>query len=144
MTDTSTAPRPDTRPAKAPEILAAVGLGVADLARAEDFYVRVLGMSVQQRIELPHLREVIVGHAGRTSVVLMHWIDGSTPNYRANPVKLVFYVPDARAVMDRIRAEGLPISREPEAMASFNNTIIGLAEDPDGYVIELLQAQPRG
>jgi catechol 2,3-dioxygenase-like lactoylglutathione lyase family enzyme len=143
--DTTTAPaRSDTRPAKAPENLAAVGIGVADLDRAEDFYVRVLGMSVQQRIELPHLREVIVGHAGRTSVVLMHWIDGSTPNYRSNPVKLVFYVPDAKAVMERIRAEGLPISREPEAMASFGNTIIGLAEDPDGYVIELLQPQPRG
>ena len=51
MTDTTTAPaRTDARPAKAPENLAAVGIGVADLARAEDFYVRVLGMSVQQRI----------------------------------------------------------------------------------------------
>ena len=125
--------------AKARENLAAVGIGVADLARAEDFYVRVLGMQVQQRIELPYMREIIVGHAGRTSVVLMHWTDGSERNYRANPVKLVFFVPDAKTLMDGIRAEGLPISREPVASPDFGNAIIGLAEDPDGYVIELIQ-----
>ena len=82
--------------ARAPENLAAVGIGVADMARAEDFYTRVMGMQVQQRIELPHMKEVIVGYEGRTSVVLMHWIDGSNPNYANNPVKLVFFVPDAR------------------------------------------------
>lgn len=127
------------RPAKAAEVLAAVGIGVADLARAEDFYVRVLGMSVQQRIKLPHMDETIVGHAGRTSVVLMHWTDGSERNYRANPVKIVFYVPDAKGLMDRIRAEGLPISRDAVASPDFGDRIIGLAEDPDGYVIELIQ-----
>ncbi len=127
------------RPAKAAEVLAAVGIGVADLARAEDFYVRVLGMTVQQRIKLPHMDETIVGHAGRTSVVLMHWTDGSNPNYRANPVKIVFYVPDAKGLMEKIRAEGLPISREAEPSPGFGNRIIGLAEDPDGYVIELIQ-----
>ena len=126
--------------AKARENMVAVGIGVADLARAEDFYVRVLGMQVQQRIKLPHMDETIVSHAGRTSVVLMHWTDGSARNYQGNPVKLVFYVPDAKALMERIRAEGLPISREAAASPDFGNTIIGMAEDPDGYVIELLQA----
>ena len=75
----------------------------------------------------------------RTSVVLMHWIDGSKPNYRDNPVKLVFYVPDARAVIEAIRAEGLAITREAEPLADFNNLIIGLALDPDGYVVEFIQ-----
>ena len=125
--------------AKAAENLAAVGIGVADMARAEDFYVRVLGMQVQQRIDLPHMKEVIVGYEGRTSVVLMHWIDGSNPNYRDNPVKLVFFVPDAKGVIEKIRAEGLPITKEPEKVPEFNNMIIGLAEDPDGYVVEFLQ-----
>ena len=129
-----------TAAARAAENLAAVGIGVSDIARSEDFYTRVLGMQVQQRIELPHLREVIVGYAGRTSVVLMHWIDGSTPNYRNNPVKLVFFVPDAKALIERIRAEGLPITREPEVTPAFNNMTIALAEDPDGYVVEFLQA----
>jgi len=126
--------------ARSPENLAAVGIGVSDMARSEDFYTRVLGMQVQQRIDLPHMKEVIVGYEGRTSVVLMHWVDGSSPNYRNNPVKLVFFVPDAKALMERVRAEGLPISREPELVPEFNNMVIGLAEDPDGYVVEFLQA----
>jgi lactoylglutathione lyase len=125
---------------RAAENLAGVGIGVSDMARSEDFYTRILGMQVQQRIDLPHLKEVIVGYAGRTSVVLMHWLDGSNRNYRNNPVKLVFFVPDAKAVMERIRAEGLPITREAEVTPEFNNMIIGLAEDPDGYVVEFLQA----
>jgi catechol 2,3-dioxygenase-like lactoylglutathione lyase family enzyme len=126
--------------ARSPENLAAVGIGVSDMARSEDFYTRVLGMQVQQRIDLPHMKEVIVGYEGRTSVVLMNWVDGSSPNYRNNPVKLVFFVPDAKALMERVRAEGLPISREAELVPEFNNMIIGLAEDPDGHVVEFLQA----
>jgi lactoylglutathione lyase len=128
--------------ARAPENLGAVGIGVSDLARSEDFYTRVLGMSVQQRIDLPHLKEVVVGYEGRTSVVLMHWLDGSERNYKANAVKLVFFVPDPKAVIARIRADGLPIQREAEVMPEFHNMIIGLAEDPDGYVVELLES-PR-
>lgn len=135
MNDTSV-----RKPVRAAENLAAVGIGVSDMARSEDFYTRVLGMQVQQRIELPHLKEVVVGYEGRTSVVLMHWLDGSNPNYRNNPVKLVFFVPDAKGLMARIRADGLPISREAEVMPEFNNMIIGLGEDPDGYVVELIQA----
>lgn len=126
--------------AKAAENLAAVGIGVSDMARSEDFYTRVLGMKVQQRIDLPHLQEVIVGYEGRTSVVLMHWLDGSSPNYRNNPIKLVFYVPDAKAMIAAIRADGLAITREAEPLADFGNMVIGLGVDPDGYVMEFIQA----
>ena len=125
--------------ARAAENLGAVGIGVSDIARSEDFYTRVLGMSVQQRIDLPHLQEVVVGYEGRTSVVLMHWLDGSERNYKANAVKLVFFVPDPKAVIAGIRADGLPIQREAEVMPDFHNMVIGLAEDPDGYVVELIE-----
>jgi predicted enzyme related to lactoylglutathione lyase len=126
--------------AKSAENLTAVGIGVSDMARSEAFYTQVLRMQVQQRIDLPHLQEVVVGYEGRTSVVLMHWLDGSARNYRGNPVKLVFFVPDAKSKIEKIRAAGLPVSREAEVMPEFNNMIIGLAEDPDGYVVEFLQA----
>ena len=138
--DSRRAPEGSGEIPKSAENLGFVGLGVSDMQRSEDFYTRVLGMRVQQRIELPHLREVIVGYEGGTAVVLMHWLDGSNPNYRNNPVKLVFVVPDAKSLMERIRADGLPITREAEATPAFNNTIIGMAEDPDGYVVELIQA----
>jgi hypothetical protein len=96
-------------------------------------------MRVQQRIDLPHIKEIVVSHEGRTSVVLMHWLDGSARSYNGSAVKLVFIVPDAKALMQRIREAGMPIQREAEVMPEFNNMIIGLGEDPDGYVIELLQ-----
>ena len=34
------------------------------------------------------------------------------------------------------------MTREPEPLPSFGNNVVGLAKDPDGYVIELLQAPP--
>jgi catechol 2,3-dioxygenase-like lactoylglutathione lyase family enzyme len=125
---------------QAAENLGAVGIGVSDLARSEAFYTGVLGMKVQQRIDLPHIKEIVVSHEGRTAVVLMHWLDGSARNYNGSAVKLVFFVPDAKGLMQKIREAGMPIQREAEIMPEFNNMIIGLGEDPDGYVIELLQA----
>jgi catechol 2,3-dioxygenase-like lactoylglutathione lyase family enzyme len=119
--------------------IGAVGIGVSDLDRSTDFYTRVLGMTETQRFKLPHMDEVIVGFDSRMIIALMHWTDGSTQHYRGNPVKLVFYVSDAKAVMAAIRAEGLPVTREPAPLPGFGDMLIGLAEDPDGYVIELLQ-----
>ena len=72
----------------------AVGIGVSDLKRSGDFYERVLGMKVLQTFKLPHMDEIVLGHEGRTAVVLMHWTDGSERNYRDVPVKLVFYLTD--------------------------------------------------
>jgi len=69
---------------------------------------------------------------------LMHWLDGSQRNYKANAVQLAFFVADPRAMIAKIRAEGLPIQREAEAMPEFNNMVVGLADDPDGYVVEFL------
>jgi lactoylglutathione lyase len=126
---------------RSPNAMAAVGIGVANLERSVDFYTRVLGMKKQQTFKLPHMDEVVVGYEGRTAVVLMHYTDGSVQHYKDNPVKLVFTVTDAKALANAIRADGGEITREPEPLPDFGNTIIGLAKDPDGYVIELMQPQ---
>jgi lactoylglutathione lyase len=86
--------------------------------------------------------EYILGSGdGRgSSVVLMHYKDGSDPNYKNNPVKLVFYVPDPKAFADAIRKEGLPIEREPEPVPELQNAVVGFARDPDGYLLERLLA----
>ena len=124
------------------DYIGATGIGVSDLARSTAFYTRVLGMQVMREVKIDYMDEVILTHEGRNAVVLMHWTDGSTPNYRNLPVKLVFYVSDPKAVAAKIRSEGCEITREPEPLASFGNAVVGLAKDPDGYVIELLQAPP--
>lgn len=125
---------------RSPDSLTAVGIGVSDMKSSVDFYSRVIGMKVMQTFELDHMDETVLAFEGRTAVVLMHYTDGSKQNYTNNPVKLVFYFTDPKAVAARIRAAGLEITREPEPLPSFGNAIVGLAKDPDGYVIELLEA----
>jgi lactoylglutathione lyase len=118
---------------------AAVGIGVSDMERSVEFYVKVLGMSQLQVFDLPHMKEVIVGYGGDIAVALMHYTDGSAQNYTDNPVKLVFNVDDPAAIFAKVRAAGLEIMREPEPVPEFGNMIVGLAKDPDGYVVEVLK-----
>jgi lactoylglutathione lyase len=128
--------------ARSTDYIGATGIGVSDLKRSAGFYVRALGMQEMRTVRIDYMDEIILGHEGRNAVVLMHYTDGSKRNYKDNPVKLVFYVSDPKAVAARIRAEGCEVTREPEPLALFNNNVVGLAKDPDGYVIELLQAPP--
>ena len=125
---------------RSPDYLTAVGIGVSDLDRSADFYGRVLGMTVVQTFKLDYMDEIMLAHEGRGAVVLMHYTDGSVRNYKDNPVKLVFYVADPAAVAARIRADGLEIISEPSPIESLGGAVVGLAKDPDGYVIELIEA----
>lgn len=133
---------------RSPDFLTAVGIGVSDLKRSMDFYTRVLGMRQTQVFKLDHMDEVVVAHEGRSAVVLMHYTDGSAPNYRNNPVKLVFFVTDPAGLIEAIRADGLEITHEPAPAETMGGAMLGMAKDPDGYVIELIQApaarQPAG
>jgi lactoylglutathione lyase len=126
--------------ARSTDYIGATGIGVSDLKRSAAFYSRALGMQQLQTFKLDYMDEIVLGHEGRNAVVLMHYTDGSNPNYRNLPVKLVFYVSDPKAVAARIRAEGCEIIREPAPVPTLGGTIVGLAKDPDGYVVELLQA----
>ena len=116
---------------------------MSDLKRSEDFYARVLGMKRTGVFKLDYMDEVMLAHEGRSAVVLMHYTDGSARNYRDNPVKLVFYVTDPKGLIEAIRAEGLEVTREAEPIDSLGGAVVGLAKDPDGYVIELIQAPVR-
>ncbi|HEX4097660.1 MAG TPA: VOC family protein [Caulobacteraceae bacterium] len=124
---------------RSPDFLTAVGIGVSDLDRSADFYSRVLGMKVLQTFKLDYMDEIMLAHEGRNAVVLMHYTDGSVRNYKDNPVKLVFYVTDPVGLAAKIRAEGLEITREPAPIESLGGSVVCLAKDPDGYVIELIQ-----
>jgi lactoylglutathione lyase len=133
---------------RSPDFLTAVGIGVSDLKRSVDFYTRVLGMRQTQVFKLDHMDEVVVAHEGRSAVVLMHYTDGSAPNYKDNPVKLVFFVTDPAGLIEAIRADGLEITHEAAPADTMGGAMLGMAKDPDGYVIELIQApavrQPAG
>ena len=85
----------------------------------------------------------MLAHEGRNAVVLMHYTDGSARNYRDNPVKLVFYVSDPAAIAAKIRDAGMEVPHEPAASPSLGGSLVCLAKDPDGYVIELIQRPAR-
>ena len=129
--------------ARSPNSLGAVGIGVSDLKRSVDFYSRVMGMTQTQTFKIDYMDEVVLAYEGRTAVVLMHYTDGSARNYKDLPIKLVLYVTDPKAIAAAIRADGLEIIREPAPIETLGGAMVGLAKDPDGYTIELLQAPVR-
>lgn len=125
---------------RSPDYLGATGIGVSDLERSAVFYEAALGMKRVTTFKLPYMDEIVLAHEGRTAVVLMHWTDGSTRNYRDLPIKLVFYVTDPTQAAARVRAAGGTITLEPAPIKALGNAVVGLGKDLDGYVIELLQA----
>ena len=124
----------------APPTLGTVGIGVKDLKVSAAFYADVLGMQELRRYELGYIEEIVMGYPGvtGTAVVLMHWPNDSTRRYDGNDMKLVFYVDDPAAVLERIRARGGRIDREATPIAVLNGRVVGMGRDPDNYVIELL------
>ena len=125
------------------DYITATGIGVSDLEASAVFYKAALGMTEVRRFHLDHMDEIVLAHEGRNAVILMHWTDGSAQNYRDAPVKLVFYVTDPVTMAGRIRDAGGTITHEPAPNVGMGGALIGLCKDPDGYVVELIQA-PAG
>ncbi|GAB1255900.1 lactoylglutathione lyase [Aurantivibrio plasticivorans] len=121
--------------------VSATGIGVSDLSASEKFYADMLGMDSMQTIKASNMDEIVMGYKGTRSaaIVLMHFTDGSTPNYKNNPIKLVFMVEDCAGTLDKIAAAGYTVVEEPKNYAAMGDMIIGFAKDPDGYLIELMQ-----
>jgi len=124
-------------------ILRTIGISVRDLDRSVDFYTRVIGMQQLRVIELPYLKEVIVGYAAQgfergSRIVLMRWLDDADHTPRENGIKLVLQVEDTRAFTERIRADGGAVTRAP-AKRAVSNATIAMCPDPDGYTLEILQ-----
>lgn len=120
-------------------LLSAVGIGVTDLEKSTDFYVNVMGMEKVRTYELSYMNEVLLRYPdGESYIVLMHWIDGSNPNYKNLPIKIVTRVKDPVALAAKIKAAGFEVTREPQPSDQVGGSIVGFAKDPDGYVLELL------
>lgn len=124
--------------------IGAMGIGVSDLDKSTDFYCRIVGMKKLMTLEPSYMKENVLGFEGRgASLLLMHFTDGSDPNYKNNPVKIVLYVPDAAAIVEAARAEGSEIIREMAPVKEIGNAMVGMVKDPDGYVVEFIQKAPK-
>ncbi len=117
-------------------------LRVGDLDRSLDFYTRVLGMKLLRRKDYPEgkftLAFVGYGEESDTAVIeLTH--NWGVEKYELGTAygHIALGVDDVYATVERIRAAGGKVVREPGPM-KHGTTVLAFVEDPDGYRIELL------
>jgi lactoylglutathione lyase len=119
----------------------AVGIGVSNLDASLAFYTTVMGMKMTDEYALGTLDEKVMQFEGTkgSGVVLMRYNDLAQRNYKDNPVKQQYGMPDAAAFTKRIAQAGFTVLREPSPLPALDNHTVGVAKDPDGYLLEFVQ-----
>ena len=121
-------------------------LRVKDLDASLRFYTEQLGMQLLRRRDYPEGRFTLafVGYGDESD----HSVLELTYNWGRHDYQLgdafghiAIGVPDIRAACERLRAQGVPITREPGPM-KHGSTVIAFVEDPNGYKIELIERRP--
>ena len=120
-------------------------LRVGDLDRSLDFYTRVLGMKLLRRKDYPDGKFTLafVGYGDESDTAVL----ALTHNWGVEKYEVgtgyghvALGVDDVRAAVEKIRAAGGKVVREPGPM-KHGSTMLAFVEDPDGYRIELLGAR---
>ena len=117
----------------------------ADLARAADFYGRLLGLQETYRFPRAGEPEHVEYRVGSATVAVSsaaglrsHHMPEATPGH---PFELGFETEDVDALVDDLRAQGVTILREPDmSPAGIRYAYI---EDPDGTWISLYRSKAR-
>ena len=118
-------------------------LRVRDLDESIRFYRDHFGMELLRRTDYPEGKFTLafVGYGDEKDHTVLEF----TYNYGKSDYQLgdafghlALGVDDIYAVCDRLRAEGVRITREPGPM-KHGTTVIAFVEDPNGYKIELIQ-----
>ncbi len=120
-------------------------LRVGDLEKSLHFYTEVLGMKLLRRRDYPEGRFTLafVGYGDEAhDTVLELTYNWDTHRYDLGDGfgHIAIEVDDVYEAVERIRAKGGKVVREPGPM-KHGNTILAFVEDPDGYKIELLSPQ---
>jgi len=136
-----------TRASYADVTLNSVRIAAADTVALAKFYQAAFGMFEVNRIDVPGGPEIFVNFgatadAAKASrglpVVIMHRDSDATKDSIAH---VIFNVTDMNATVAAIKAAGGSMQSEPRP---FRNTgiVIGIAIDPAGNHIELIQRAP--
>jgi lactoylglutathione lyase len=121
-------------------------LRVKNLEESVGFYTDLLGMKELRRIDVPagQYTLVFIGYGKEPE----HTVLELTYNYGVDEYEmgtafghLAMGVPDIYATVEKIRAAGGKVSREPGPV-KFGTTVIAFVEDPNGYKIELIERKP--
>lgn len=122
-------------------------LRVRDLDASLRFYCDVLGMKLLRRKDYPEgaFTLAFVGYEDESASAVLelthNW--GKTDYVLGDAFgHVALGVDDIRATIERLRAAGARITREPGPM-KHGTTVIAFLEDPDGYKIELIETAGR-
>jgi len=119
-------------------------LRVGDLERSLAFYTEVLGMKLLRRKDYPDGKFTLafVGYQPESEgavLELTHNWDTSSYELGNGYGHIALEVDDAYAACEKIKQKGGRVVREAGPM-KHGKTIIAFVEDPDGYKVELIQA----
>ncbi len=118
-------------------------LRVKDLDESIRFYCDHFGMRLLRKSDYPEGRFTLafVGYGDEKDHTVLEF----TYNYGQSDYDLgdafghvALGVDDIHGVCDRLRAEGVRITREPGPM-KHGKTVIAFVEDPNGYKVELIE-----
>jgi lactoylglutathione lyase len=116
---------------------------VGDLEKAKRFYCESLGMKVLREKEYPGGKFTLcfVGYGSEddTAVIELTY-NWDTSSYTAGDAwgHVAIGTTDIKAAVERVRASGGKVTREPGPM-KHSTTVIAFVEDPDGHKIELIE-----
>ncbi|HYD31145.1 MAG TPA: lactoylglutathione lyase [Azospirillaceae bacterium] len=121
---------------------------VFDLEKSIDFYTRHLGMKLLRRRDYESGRFTLafVGYGAEkdhTVLELTHNWDQAEPYQLGTAFgHIAIGVPDIYGTCEKLAAEGVKMPRPPGPM-KHGSTVIAFIEDPDGYKVELIQAETQ-
>lgn len=122
-------------------------LRVNDLDTSLRFYCDVLGMRLLRRKDYPGGRFTLAfvgyGDEAEQTVVELTW-NWDTDRYEIGTAfgHLALGVDGIYDKIEALRAQGVPITREPGPM-KHGGSVIAFVEDPNGYKIELIELGGR-
>lgn len=117
-------------------------LRVRDLEESLAFYCGQLGMELRRLSDYPggEFTLAFVGYPGEDAheIELTHNWDNRDYDVGSGFGHIALAVEDIYAVCERLKAAGVPVTREPGPM-KHGTTVIAFVRDPTGYSIELIQ-----
>lgn len=117
---------------------------VRDLEASLAFYGDHFGMKLLRRRDFEAARFTLayIGaaeeEAGNVLELTFNWDQGEPYSHGSGYGHIAFGAPDLPALVERLRAAGAKVTREPGPMLG-TEIEMAFVEDPDGYKIELLQ-----